>query len=492
MPNVALIIGISEYKNLGALSACKFDALRMNDLLLATKKYDDIRCIVDSTDTDKIKEEIRLFFEKHAASENSIDEAFVFISGHGTYSDDALFCCSDFDPDKPKSTSISSSELDDLLRSVGSNVAVKVIDACHSGSTYIKDSEESFEKALEPKGAAFKSFICMASSRQDQKSYAVAHESKFTASWMNAALQKDSGTVLYRDIKAALADAFSGNPKQTPHFVDQGSGLEKFCQVTEEMRQLKTSNFPSAQPTETKESAEDYLLTAVKSFRANPIAKNAAIGAIDSSAALIGGAKIADEVVSAIYEISCDLSIKLKDLPKKRAIAEFAHQGGWDKKYFVEIDFEDFKERVRKQNIFSTMGLLTNKLEPDVEYTTRVVRKPSGLRSTDPLPFEAAAVTFAPRNDLPLKAFRLYLGVVQSKAEVAVLSATCSLSDKSWDRREPDISELTWKSATYPWREVVGSPTVLWEEALRHCEAEVRAYLTTVFAGNSLVSAESK
>ena len=163
--NIAIIVGVSKYKSEGQLPACTLDAENMRQLLVATKKYDDVQCINDKTDAAQVKDQLRAFFAKYQDSSN-ISEALIYFSGHGVYQNDALLCCSDFDINRPATTSVSNSELDDLLRSVKPGVAVKIIDACQSGSPYIKDASAGFEKAL---GASeLKSFICMASSRQDQ------------------------------------------------------------------------------------------------------------------------------------------------------------------------------------------------------------------------------------------------------------------------------------------------------------------------------------
>jgi uncharacterized caspase-like protein len=214
--NIAILIGVSSYRTEAPLPACAADAEQMRRLLHATKKYDDIVCLVDRTDAAPLKEALRSFFAKYRSS-TGLTEALVYFSGHGVYHNDALLCCSDFDSNRPESTSISNSELDDLLRSVSPEVAVKVIDACQSRSPYIKDANAGFEKALT--ASRLKSFICMASSRLDQSSYATATESAFTAKWIEAGLNKQDGTILYRDIQGALADAFVTKSEQTPFFV---------------------------------------------------------------------------------------------------------------------------------------------------------------------------------------------------------------------------------------------------------------------------------
>jgi len=188
--NIAILIGISKYKSEAPLPACSHDVENMRRLLAATKKYDDIQLVHVNTNASQVKDALRQFFAKYQATAG-IEEALIYFSGHGTYQNDAMLCCSDFDSNRPATTSISNGELDDLLRSAKPNVAVKIIDACQSGSPYIKDASAGFEKALSK--SSLNSFICMASSRQDQQSYASAGESIFTAKWIDAALSKING-----------------------------------------------------------------------------------------------------------------------------------------------------------------------------------------------------------------------------------------------------------------------------------------------------------
>jgi hypothetical protein len=238
--NIAILIGISTYKIAAPLPACVADVKHMRRVLQATKKYENICCLTEQTNSGFLKDALRGFFaEYQTQNAPRVNEVFIYFSGHGIYHTDALLCCSDFDPARPATTAISNEELDDLLRSVSPEVAVKIIDACQSGSPYIKDASAGFEKAL-MRTSRLKSFICMASSRLDQSSYATAEASAFTTKWIDAALYKNDGMVLYRDIQASLADAFVNTPEQTPFFVNQGTGLEQFSTVTEEMRLLAT------------------------------------------------------------------------------------------------------------------------------------------------------------------------------------------------------------------------------------------------------------
>jgi hypothetical protein len=53
---------------------------------------------------------------------------------------------------------------------------------------------------------------------------------------------------LYRDILAALADAFVDTPEQTPFFTNQGTGLECFAVINDEMRRLLAERKKGVEP----------------------------------------------------------------------------------------------------------------------------------------------------------------------------------------------------------------------------------------------------
>ena len=289
--NLALLIGIDKYDRLPPLPACANDLTIMHDTLKATNKYQEIQLIGSACAADT-KEKLREFFSKYSST-STIDEIFIYFSGHGGYQDDALYCCSDFDEKRAATTSISNTELDDLLRSANPKVAVKVIDACQSGAPYIKDTGNSFVKSI--KASKLASFICMASSQHDQNSYASSSSSFFTDAWTNAALS--SGTILYRDIQAALADAFASVPDQTPFFVNQGSGLEVFSIVNEEMSSLFAARNSASSTLATGKSIDEILKLEVAKSDSRFIEYEEAVAAIESSISLLKDKKLSDTLV---------------------------------------------------------------------------------------------------------------------------------------------------------------------------------------------------
>lgn len=335
--NLALLIGIDTYERLPALPACANDLAIMHQTLNATNKYHHIE-LIDNASAENAKEKLRSFFASYNNTQD-IEEIFVYFSGHGAYQDDALFCCADFDAKRAATTSISNTELDDLLRSATPKVAVKVIDACQSGAPYIKDVESGFLKSI--KTSRLSSFICMASSQYDQYSYASNLTSHFTAAWVDAALSKTTGSVLYRDIQASLADRFASSPSQTPFFVNQGSALELFSIVTEEMISLQAvrSSYPEKK---SEKSISEILRQKISKNDSQFVELGEVTDTLNKSIELLNEAKIQDTLVSEFYKKSVNPDLKLSGLPRASDFAEFGSNHGWVKKYFIDIQEETY------------------------------------------------------------------------------------------------------------------------------------------------------
>jgi hypothetical protein len=476
--NIAIIVGISKYNTASQLPACSLDAENMRRLLLATRKYDDVQLVIDHTTASQVKDALRGLFAKHQASGN-VDEALIYFSGHGVYQNDALLCCTDFDANRPATTSISNSELDDLLRSVKPNVAVKIIDACQSGSPYIKEASAGFEKALGK--SQLNSVICMASSRQDQSSYASRTESFFTARWIEAALSKPDGQVLYRDIQAALADAFVASPDQTPFFINQGTGLEVFSTVTDEMRALQQARSKSLAPEKPEAAIAQLIETHVRELDRQFVPLAQVLQAAEKAKETVIAQGISDQIVAKFYQKSVKVDGKLSLIPKSRSVASFAEDQSWTKRYFVKVNQESYRVRTPKDPLGVLKLASVNFLAKlgDDDYMIETKFRPGSLETTEPLPIEFAELSFTSVHP-SLSAFVVYVGIVHSLTEIMVLSSIARLNQKGWNARAPDLTELQWRYQNYPWTAVVQDPTVLWREAQYRGELEMRTYLESL------------
>lgn len=466
--NLALLIGIDKYDRLPHLPACANDLVVMHDILKATNKYQEIQLIGASCAADT-KGKLRDFFSKFSSASN-IDEIFIYFSGHGGYQDDALFCCSDFDEKRAATTSISNTELDDLLRSANPKVAVKVIDACQSGAPYIKDTGNGFVKSI--KASKLSSFICMASSQHDQNSYASSSSSFFTDAWTNAALSRSSGTILYRDIQAALADAFASVPDQTPFFVNQGSGLEVFSIVTEAMSSLCAARNSTSGALTTGKSIDEILKHEISKNDSRFVEHADAVAAIESSINLLKDKKIPDALVGSFYKKTVNTKPKLTNLPKPRSFAEFGDSQGWAKKYFIEIQEETYTATVN--NPLSALGFGGSGKEYTVERT-----RPAFVVSTEALPVEAVEIRLDANNP-SLPSYRTYIGIIHSHIEVMVLSATASLTQKSWSQKALELSEIKWEYHPVPWKTIIQNPSSIWERGITHAIDTIRYNLESI------------
>jgi hypothetical protein len=476
--NIAFLIGVSRYATESQLPACALDVENLYRLLCATQKYDDIQKIAVNTTANNVKDSLREFFAKHRNGA-PVSEALIYFSGHGIFQNDALFCCSDFDISKPATTSISNAELDDLLRSVNPEVAVKVIDACQSGSSYIKDASNGFEKSI--RTSRLNSFICMASSRQEQSSYATATESDFTSRWIDSALSKSQGTIFYRDIQSALADAFAANPDQTPFFVNQGTALEAFSTVNEEMRALRALRSKASLPADADDDIAKRIEAAIRKREEQFVPHNEALAAIAASKKLLLDGPITDLVVSRFYEKVAIADLRLSAIPLVRGVAAFAEEQGWPKKYFVKINNEAYRTRIPKKTIVGVDESVETALRAgSTEFRIETRFRAANIESTEPLPFEVAEIAFVDTAHSTLASFKVYLGIVHSLTEVMVLSATVRLLQKGWKERTPALSDVQWRYQAYSWKTIVNDPSSLWREALARSEADIRTYLESL------------
>ena len=469
--NIAILIGVSEYATQNKLPACAKDVEHMRSLLEATKKYEEIKCIQKQTNASQVKDELWAFFSKYEKSD--ISEALIYFSGHGYYHTDAMLCCSDFDINKPNTTSISNTNIDDLLRSVNPSVAVKIIDACQSGSPYIKDTSDGFQKSL--KVSRLDSFLCMMSSRQNQLSYASAHESDFTKSWIDAALSKKTGRILYRDIEAFLADAFLKNPDQTPFFVNQGTVTEVFSMVTDDMLRLSNSRSKSVDLPSQGAAIDQRVAAEISKMDKKYVSQAAVNDALNLSYSQLNEQDIDDKLITKYYKkyISNDLMLEL--IPNVIAVAVFADDQGWTNRYLLKVHYQQKNKKWSQSNLslIETATLLLSEKKPN----------PLSIKSTESLPFEVVSIRLSSTHDCLLE-FIVYVGIVHSRTDVMVLSSIVSIPKKGWEDSEPEPSDVEWRYTNYSWESIVAEPSLLWREAFDRCESEMRKYLESFAHGN--------
>lgn len=248
MPNIAILVGNSEYRSLANLDCCKADVAAMSELLEATGKYETI-AIIRNANANDLKEKIRAAVD----GAGSPGELFFYYTGHGfSHEEEFFYCATNFDSSRPNETGLATTDLHTFLRLANANLVIKVADACNSGTHLVKA-----EIGLSPQNKqGFRNLIQISSCLDNQSSLTGDPLSLFTLKFRNAALSKTEGIVYYTDVIASLRDQFMGNDSQVPFFVSQYTGREQF---TDDARKL--SKLRQAIKQREEETAADLIVT---------------------------------------------------------------------------------------------------------------------------------------------------------------------------------------------------------------------------------------
>lgn len=236
---LALLLGVSEYKDSKYnLPACEHDLRLMKELIELTDNYSDIYVIEASKPSEIIKNEIADWISR--IDSNQLEEFFFYYTGHGEFHKNELyFQLHDYNESKRNTTTLKNSELDTWIRNLSPALAIKVVDACQSGVSYIKSGSDDFQKYINKSGDTFNKCIFMFSSQQNQSSYASPELSTFTKSFLDAVKNSESETIRYSYIMSAIADSFIENERQTPFFVDQCTYTEIFAEISEAIKNIE-------------------------------------------------------------------------------------------------------------------------------------------------------------------------------------------------------------------------------------------------------------
>ena len=207
---------------------------------------------IENAGADDLKTRVREVIDK----QSSVEELFFYFTGHGYQQDDEFYYCApEFDPKTPNKTGISTNELHRLLRMASADVVVKVIDACNSGTVLVK-SGQGFASEQEHE---FRSLIQISSCLDSQTSLTGQPLSVFTERFRDSALRKTEGVVYYTDIIYSLRDEFIGDNDQTPFFVSQGTGRERFVDDARRLNTLRARVLVQRQSSEESQNGHTLI-----------------------------------------------------------------------------------------------------------------------------------------------------------------------------------------------------------------------------------------
>src|SRR6202048_2850847 len=384
MPNIAILVGNTEYVSLTNLDCCSADVAAMREMLDATEKYETIE-IIENADANDLKAKIRAAVEKA----KSPAELFFYYTGHGySYEDEFFYCATNFDSKRPNETGLSTTDLHTFLRLANADLVIKIADACNSGTHLVKA-----EIGLTPQNRqGFKNFIQISSCLDTQSSLTGHPLSLFTHKFRNAALSKTEGTVYYTDVIAALRDQFINNDAQIPFFVSQHTGREQFADDAHKLDKLREA-------LNLREAATATALTVTETMP--PAAPPTLLGLLMSAEAKL----VTPELMSTFVATFVD---NLKEHLAKADFAELFHLE------FVEHD--DFLEPTAKRFIIE---IPSREKRADNFVTAEISRK---RRGANPLLGSAMAMTLAGWYDDEqyVQMYDLELNCKMSRAQLRV------------------------------------------------------------------------
>ncbi len=446
---LALLIGVSDYENETSLEPCSRDLDLMSSIINSTGKYDDCLILNNSPHSSEAKSAISSFIRKY--HEDDIEEVFFYYTGHGTrYGDDFLYLFSDFSSAKVEQTSLRNSEFDSMLKSLNPNLAVKIVDACQSGTEYIKsnnDLQVVFEKSSTNN---FKKTYFLFSSSNTQSSIALPDYSVFTKSFARS-LQSFSGKdIRFRDIMAYISDDIAVQKYQTPLFVQQADNTEVFCNVSEFLGEKLEELLPSVQiPThpqgeegvteggKAELSEDEKLIMAIRAKAKDYCNEEECMQSLSKLFESVHHFEWT-VIFNELYDVEVVLESDYDKLSNTESIAHWIKSN--DDNYFAKVTYKDEEYQTKEKVEYEsqpTRVLAAFGREKRVEYrpVTKYRKVLDGFELTAPSPGTALVITFTPTEE-NLPWYQVFVTFVFSKSKLTVFCKYERLNEVSWNNRK--------------------------------------------------------
>lgn len=464
---VALLIGVSKYDALHDLPAVENDLSTMASILRATSEYEDVHVLGGALPAEETKRRAMEFLQAYRGKE--IEEALFYYSGHGDLIDSSLiYLMTDYSEELPRQTSLEDREMDSLLRELGPNVTVKIVDCCHSGTRYIKGNPE-LKEAVDSSVIGFNNCYFFFSSRYDQKSWTEAGDrplSKFTAAILKSISSLPDGPARYKQIADSVSDQMA-DAKQEPQFSIQGSYRHVFCNVNEEIRRLA-----SLAPTGRTHRAEQPgdAAKALAQVLAN-VQEEAGrcIPSVEAARTLDEIRKCAEEVShSEVLEDFYDQQLAFPDWSGDRDLAGDEAIGKWLKG--AGSDFFGWANETDPESTPLSAA----------SYIPSYPRKPEviGFQTSASLEYDRLFVRFKPKYPI-LKTWELAVLILWSPTEAAVFSYAVPLEQLSWERFDQP-EKVRWQQRRFS-REELGMVAQHVKERINAFQAATTRYLVGRF-----------
>lgn len=393
---IAILMGITydNNPNLNTLPACKNDLDIVEKIIDATKLYDEKIVLNDDYPTAySAIEKITNFVDGIEKKSATIDEVFVYYSGHGGFSENEFYYAwNDYTSNNPNTTSLINSQFDDLLRRLKAKLTVKFIDACQSGLPYIKDiAKPTFQDC----------FFCF-SCRKNQSSSCNDKNSYFTQALVES-IEKclANKQIRYRDIQNYIADKFTTETEdengQKPYFCSQGKNTDVFCEVSDELKNVVEDFFnpivPETnhdEPIEVKASETDYLEIIAK-IDSSYLDKKGVSDLSNNVFQEVSSIDLIDELKAIQFKAQMTVDKINRHLPCYNSLCSFVDGNCAD--YFVEMTYDREMRTVKrkKKNFgfdFSSLLRLYGDDESSYEWVKEPVSVPTSFYIRNDLSYD--------------------------------------------------------------------------------------------------------
>jgi hypothetical protein len=438
MKNIAIILGVTNYAQSDlALPACEYDVQIMQTILRASGQF-EVNTL-KSVDSELVKNELAAIIKRN--SHEDIDQLLFYFSGHGIYQENNFsFLLRDYDENRPAQTSLSGKELDDLLRSLQPQLAIKIIDACQSGIPYIKSGMNFSSDTGNEMKSQFGNCYFMFSSDENQSSYATEKVSDFTLQFARSIVNANSAEVRYRHIAEYISDEFSKQKRQTPFFVSQGPLTEILGSFDIESKNLINGLLPRCEiePTLSEDLANESItvdlqlphpvpsLYELAQARAkNYASQEEAVMIVAQIKARLNSWELSGELAD-LYEVEKHFEDTYYNLPHGKPLGTWIDDRGYG--YFAAPTYITEYYEVEASNHFG-IGYTMDRFLPK-QRSREVI---SGLQtSLNDMPFLTFRVTFKPKM-LGLNRFTGWLTYVISRKDMQVFHNFIQNKEIAWD-----------------------------------------------------------
>lgn len=472
--NLAIIIGVEKYQpqTYDNLPACKKDAEAIKAVIENVKDLKELIFFGENETGSEIKRKISDIVEKYKGED--LNELFFYFSGHGErFEDDFFYVLSDFDPKRKETTGLRNSELDDWIKTLSPKLCIKIIDACFSGTQYIKsefNAEEELKKSAKKYG--LNDIYFWFSSRESESSYAGTDFSYFTESILTAITGLE-GDVRYREIMAAVADDFADKGGPKPIFATQADNIEKFGTITKQTHQIIYRLFGlSEKNTETEEKKENLKPPKTHQQEENvyALAKRISDKTCFNEQTLIDFTNTFKEQIESwpqklkqIYKVAVDSDVHPQEVPNVSKIGEWLKKQS-EENYFAEVTYasksyktEEYKalpQKPKKQDPFGlsaavVMGSLARwRQDEDTEYKLETVTKSTtyvnGFSYTHNAEHRILKVTLEPNIEIASPICMHTISIYSNKA-FSIHFSYETLKRKNWEQHsKPECNK--WKT----------------------------------------------